>query len=422
MIHAGEKRHACPYCQKSFSRKDHLKNHLRIHDPNKELYKCGQCGKEYASPFAYKTHLAIHSAEDGNLTCGVCKEEFQDKETLLAHLKVHAGARSIKDSGEKTQQCPSCDKMFFTKKDVKRHMVVHTKDRDFLCQFCPQRFGRRDHLVRHLNKTHPGEGGIPPVSPTAMPQPDPPIPKKQRSRSSAQRSQQTPVINASSMSELLQSVTRHTILDTNLQPNQEVREIEVQLIPAKDSSGQDVMIPVSQAGIMANMVGVNYGGNLQNVYQGANKEVTAVLSQPISEPIMSGHFVPPAYVPQQGEEEDGANRQAQQQTNSTFSTILSNDPRFATISSLAQTQPQAVQQNIAAHPILTYGTLPGFSGDPNQPQKIMLASVPNPADLGDQQIQIQQGNMVFTMKASALLDQYAQQAHAATAEPSQQTQ
>ena len=115
-------------------------------------------------------------------------------------------------------------------------------------------------------------------------------------------------------------------------------------------------------------------------------------------------------------------RQAQQQTNSTLSTILSNDPRFATISSLAQTQPQAVQQNIAAHPILTYGTLPGFSSDPNQPQKIMLASVPNPADLGDQQIQIQQGNMVFTMKASALLDQYAQQAHAATAEPSQQTQ
>ena len=33
-------------------------------------------------------------------------------------------------------------------------MVVHTGKRDFLCQFCPQRFGRKDHLVRHIKKSH----------------------------------------------------------------------------------------------------------------------------------------------------------------------------------------------------------------------------------------------------------------------------
>ena len=49
--------------------------------------------------------------------------------------------------------------MFFTKKDVRRHLVVHTKDRDFMCHYCPQRFGRRDHLVRHLRKAHARESG-----------------------------------------------------------------------------------------------------------------------------------------------------------------------------------------------------------------------------------------------------------------------
>ena len=88
--------------------------------------------------------------------CGVCKAEFTEKPKLIAHLKIHAGARSIKDS-EKNQKCPFCNKMFFTRKDVKRHLVVHTKDRDFLCQYCPQRFGRRDHLVRHLKKAHANE-------------------------------------------------------------------------------------------------------------------------------------------------------------------------------------------------------------------------------------------------------------------------
>lgn len=36
-------------------------------------------------------------------------------------------------------------------------MVVHTGCKDFLCQFCAQRFGRKDHLTRHTRKTHPQE-------------------------------------------------------------------------------------------------------------------------------------------------------------------------------------------------------------------------------------------------------------------------
>ena len=44
--------------------------------------------------------------------------------------------------------------MFFTRKDVKRHLVVHTGIRNFACPFCTQRFGRKDHLVRHAKKSH----------------------------------------------------------------------------------------------------------------------------------------------------------------------------------------------------------------------------------------------------------------------------
>ncbi len=117
---------------------------------------CPKCGKEYASNFAFRTHLAIHAANEGELMCGVCKGEFTEKSLLLQHLKIHAGARSVKDS-ERNHSCPLCNKLFFTRKDVARHLVVHTKNRDFLCQYCPQRFGRRDHLVRHLKRAHATE-------------------------------------------------------------------------------------------------------------------------------------------------------------------------------------------------------------------------------------------------------------------------
>lgn len=43
---------------------------------------------------------------------------------------------------------------FFTQKDVKRHMVVHTGLRNFACPYCSHRFGRKDHLVRHTKKSH----------------------------------------------------------------------------------------------------------------------------------------------------------------------------------------------------------------------------------------------------------------------------
>lgn len=37
---------------------------------------------------------------------------------------------------------------------MKRHLVVHTGVRNFACPYCTQRFGRKDHLVRHAKKSH----------------------------------------------------------------------------------------------------------------------------------------------------------------------------------------------------------------------------------------------------------------------------
>ncbi|KAL5016051.1 hypothetical protein ScPMuIL_005640 [Solemya velum] len=158
LIHTSPRSHKCLYCDKSFNRKDHLKNHMTTHDPNKRRWICEQCGKEYAYHFSYRTHIAYHNAEDGKtLTCSICQKEHTNKESLLFHLKIHSGARSVKNCAEKMHQCYECGKRFYTKKDVRRHSITHTKLKDFLCQFCPQRFGRKDHLTRHLRTSHLGD-------------------------------------------------------------------------------------------------------------------------------------------------------------------------------------------------------------------------------------------------------------------------
>ncbi|KAJ8946438.1 hypothetical protein NQ318_014425 [Aromia moschata] len=156
LIHSDRKPFSCSVCERTFHRKDHLKNHIKVHSPQKEVYTCKKegCKKQYTSLLSYRKHLAVHAAEEGNLICQICSNSFETKEEILYHLKIHAGSRTVKNPNEKKFTCEHCDRRFFTKKDVRRHLVVHTGMRDFLCQFCPQRFGRKDHLVRHIKKSH----------------------------------------------------------------------------------------------------------------------------------------------------------------------------------------------------------------------------------------------------------------------------
>lgn len=156
LIHSDRKPFSCTVCERTFHRKDHLKNHIKVHSPSKKVYICDKvnCKKEYTSVLSYRKHQAIHAAEEGNLVCQICSDQFQTKDDILYHLKVHAGSRTVKSPHEKKFVCDQCGRRFFTKKDVRRHLVVHTGLREFLCQFCPQRFGRKDHLVRHIKKSH----------------------------------------------------------------------------------------------------------------------------------------------------------------------------------------------------------------------------------------------------------------------------
>ncbi|XP_013149305.1 PREDICTED: early growth response protein 1-like, partial [Papilio polytes] len=84
-----------------------------------------------------------------------CDETFSTRQEIVYHLKVHSGSRTVKSETDKKFPCDYCDRKFFTAKDVRRHLVVHTGRRDFLCPYCPQKFGRKDHLVRHVKNAHP---------------------------------------------------------------------------------------------------------------------------------------------------------------------------------------------------------------------------------------------------------------------------
>ncbi|XP_065585230.1 zinc finger protein 653-like isoform X1 [Cyrtonyx montezumae] len=58
----------------------------------------------------------------------------------------------------RTQQCPQpgCGKKFYLTHHLRRHMVIHSGVREFICESCGKSFKRKNHLEVH-RRTHTGE-------------------------------------------------------------------------------------------------------------------------------------------------------------------------------------------------------------------------------------------------------------------------
>lgn len=155
-----------------FHQQDHLKSQLQDGPPpSRQLFHCQECGKQYNTQLGYRRHVVAAHGAAAAAAAMPCPEGAP---SLLEHLGSHIDRPPPSEAGaavpvrERKYSCERCDRRFYTRKDVRRHAVVHTGRRDFLCPRCAQRFGRRDHLTRHLKKSHAQEAGLmPPCTPSA---------------------------------------------------------------------------------------------------------------------------------------------------------------------------------------------------------------------------------------------------------------
>ncbi|XP_051163931.1 zinc finger protein Xfin-like isoform X2 [Leptopilina boulardi] len=167
--------HECPTCKKRYSTKKSLLRHQLLHEePN---FECDICNVKFYRKDKLKAHYDKCSEKNPDQVrkCNICGDSFENNEILREHRAKHVteGILTEEDlreieprpeerkSGEKIPrkrrtdivglECTECNKQYTSRKGLLRHIQVH-EGKKYLCDICPKKFYRREHLKIHVAK------------------------------------------------------------------------------------------------------------------------------------------------------------------------------------------------------------------------------------------------------------------------------
>ena len=142
----------CDQCGKGYGDKSRLKMHIkRSHGGYKyqKDFLCVECGKILTSNSNLKQHIHRFHSNNKKTICQECGREFRHPFDLVRHIgQVHTAK-------ERTEQCPQCDKRFYSAASLKSHIrSIHEKLKPWYCEVCPFRCSRLANLNDHRKKSH----------------------------------------------------------------------------------------------------------------------------------------------------------------------------------------------------------------------------------------------------------------------------
>ena len=149
-VHKGKEH--CDKCGKVFIGKGYLKSHIKaVHERKSLDVKCTfpECEEIFTNRSMRTRHINIVHYPN-KYKCEVCKKTCASQQSLKRHILVHSDERNV--------ECPDCDRKFKDKGDLSDHKwSAHTGVKHFACQHCPYRGATSSLLYHHKRQKHKAE-------------------------------------------------------------------------------------------------------------------------------------------------------------------------------------------------------------------------------------------------------------------------
>ncbi|KAL4720881.1 hypothetical protein ACJJTC_003015 [Scirpophaga incertulas] len=137
----------CKVCKKVFSDSSGLRNHEKIHNPERP-YECSLCSYTAKTRKYLTRHVSLrHKGQPKKMECKQCGKKFMFKCLLDKHQRVH--------TGEKPNKCDFCGKAFSSRYSLRTHLFIHTNEKPYKCSFCDYACRDSSSLRKH-HSTHLG--------------------------------------------------------------------------------------------------------------------------------------------------------------------------------------------------------------------------------------------------------------------------
>uniref|UniRef100_A0A182KAI5 Protein krueppel n=1 Tax=Anopheles christyi TaxID=43041 RepID=A0A182KAI5_9DIPT len=174
----------CYFCATVFENTLQFTNHLPSHF-NEVPYTCTACdGLVFKTVREASRHIGFHDARERPFQCRVCTLRFPTRNNSLTHeRKLHRfklkrmqekanqrnGTSNRRSSGKGNtsvsrmkcitpkrkppeNECEICSKKFTEKKNLTRHLMIHTGEKPFKCDQCGCSYRQAGELKRHSSQ------------------------------------------------------------------------------------------------------------------------------------------------------------------------------------------------------------------------------------------------------------------------------
>jgi len=151
----------CSICDKSFSRKSEVEQHMRkrhpeaprrsLLAPRRQAFPCTLCGKG----FEVQAQLEEHAKLEHKHKCASCRKMYLLEADLNHHItRVHKKDLFGEDEPEERFPCTVCGAVFAGLQEYRLHQVEgHRKERCYVAE-CNAAFETREELGDHLRREH----------------------------------------------------------------------------------------------------------------------------------------------------------------------------------------------------------------------------------------------------------------------------